>query len=99
MDGVTYCIDASSLIELKQDFPTGVFPAVWKSIAELAASCRLIAPDEVVRGIERDDVLGPGAKRRKKVFRRLDQQQIDLAREVAPRFPKLVHALGHLTYP
>jgi hypothetical protein len=30
MAGEIYCIDASSLIKLKQDFPRAVFPSVWK---------------------------------------------------------------------
>ena len=89
MDEVTYCIDASSLIKLKQDFPQGVFPAVWEKVEELAGSGRLIAPDEVAWEVESDDVLGSWTKRHKKMFRRLDQQQIDLAKEVERRFPKL----------
>jgi hypothetical protein len=89
MDGVTYCVDASSLIKLKQDFPPSVFPAVWEKVEELAGNGRLIAPDEVAREVENDDVLGPWTKRHKKVFRRLDQQQIDLAKDIETRFPKL----------
>jgi len=89
MSVANYCIDASSLIKLKQDFPPGVFPNVWEKVEELVGSGRLIAPDEVAREIENDDVLGPWAKRHKKMFRRLDQQQINLVKEIALRFPKL----------
>jgi hypothetical protein len=42
----TYCIDASSLIKLKQDYRRNVFSGVWDKIEELAQADRLIAPDE-----------------------------------------------------
>ncbi len=89
MSEANYCIDASSLIKLKQDFPPSVFPAVWEKVEELVGSGRLIAPDEVAKEIENDDALDPWAKRHKKMFRRLDQQQINLVKEIEERFPKL----------
>jgi hypothetical protein len=89
MGGASYCIDASSLIKLKQDFPPGVFPAVWEKVEQLVGSDRLIAPDEVAKEIEKDDVLGPWAKRHKEMFQRLDLQQINLVKEIEVRFPKL----------
>jgi hypothetical protein len=84
-----YCIDASSLIEIKQRFPQKVFPGVWEKVQDLIRERRLIAPDEVFREIEKDDVLGPWAKRHKKMFLKLDQEQIDAARDVTARFPSL----------
>jgi hypothetical protein len=84
-----YCIDASSLIRLKQDFPRKVFPTVWERMEELIRAGRLIAPDEVFREVEKDDVLGPWAKRNKKMFRRPDQEQIDAAKDVTSRLPSL----------
>jgi Domain of unknown function (DUF4411) len=84
-----YCFDASSIIRLKQDFPRKVFPSVWEKVEELIRADRLIAPDEVFREVEKDDVLGPWAKRHKKMFMRPEQQQIDAARDVASRFPSL----------
>ncbi len=84
-----YCIDASSLIEIKQRFPRKVFPGVWEKVEELIPVGRLIAPDEVLREIEGDDVLGPWARRHKKMFISLDQEQIDAARDVTARFPGL----------
>jgi hypothetical protein len=89
MSEANYCIDASSLIKLKQDFPPEVFPGVWQRVEELIASGRLIAPDEVAKEIENDDALGPWAKRHRKMFRRLDQEQINLVKETAGRFPGL----------
>lgn len=84
-----YCSDASSIIRLKQDFPRKVFPAVWEKVEELIRVGRLIAPDEVYREIEKDDVLSPWAKKHKKMFVKPDQQQIDAAKDVASRFPSL----------
>lgn len=89
MAGEIYCIDASSLIKLKQDFPRAVFPAVWKRVEQLVAEGRLIAPEEVAKEIEPDDELRPWAKQHKRMFRRLDQQQLDLTQEIAAAFPAL----------
>jgi hypothetical protein len=89
MAGAIYCIDASSLIKLRQDFPRTVFPAVWKRVEQLAAEGRLIAPDEVAREIKPDDELGPWAKQHKNMFRRIDQQQLNFAQEIEAEFPAL----------
>jgi len=59
MPGDTYCIDASSLIKLKQDFPRTVFPTVWGRIEGLVSDGHLFAPIEVFNEIEKDDILGP----------------------------------------
>ena len=85
----TYCIDASSLINLKQYYRRKVFSGVWDKIEEMVRADRLIAPDEVRREIEKDDVLGPWAKKNKKMFRKLDQEQTDTAKDVITLFPNL----------
>jgi hypothetical protein len=84
-----YCIDASSLIRLKQDFPRKVFPTVWERVEELIRARRLIAPDEVFREVENDDVVGPWAKQNRKTFRKPSQEQIDAAKGVVSSFPNL----------
>jgi len=89
MAGEIYCIDASSLIKLKQDFPRAVFPSVWKRVEQLVVDTRLIAPDEVARELEPDDELRPWAKQHKKMFRRINQQQLHSAQEVMAEFPAL----------
>lgn len=89
MPGDTYCIDASSLIKLKQDFPRTVFPTVWERIEGLVSDGRLFAPIEVFNEIEKDDILGSWAKQRKTMFRPLDQAQADLAKEIVNDFPGL----------
>jgi hypothetical protein len=84
-----YCADASSLIKLKQEFRRSVFPTLWERVEKLVQDGRLIAANEVLEEIKKDDVLGPWAKKNKKLFRKLDQKQVELAREVATRFPEL----------
>ena len=85
----TYCIDASSLINLKQYYRRKVFSGVWDKIEEMVRAGRLIAPDEVRREIEKDDLLGPWAKKNKKMFRKPDQEQMDTAMDVIKHFPNL----------
>jgi hypothetical protein len=84
-----YCIDASSLIKLKQDFRRNVFPTLWDKVEKLIQQGRLIAANEVLEEIKRDDALGPWARKNKRMFKKLDQEQIELAGEVACKFPEL----------
>lgn len=84
-----YCIDASALIDLGKYFPPKVFPTVWDNLEELIREGRLFAPDEVFREVEKDDVVGPWAKKNKVLFRKPDQEQIDAAQKVVASFPHL----------
>jgi hypothetical protein len=87
-----YCTDASSLLKLKQDFRRSVFPTLWGKVEKLIQDGRLIAANEVLEEIKKDDVIGPWAKKHKKMFRGLEQKQVELATEVAARFPELAKA-------
>jgi hypothetical protein len=89
MAGDVYSVDASSLLKLKHDYPRKNFAPVWEKFEELVVAGRLFSSAEVLREIENDDVLGPWAKQHREMFRRLDQDQMDLAKEVVGRFPKL----------
>jgi hypothetical protein len=89
MPGDKYCVDASSLIKMKQDYPRKVFPTLWEKMEELVRVGRLIAPDEVQKEIEKDDLWGPWAKQNKKMFKRPDQDQINAAKDVVTRFPSI----------
>ena len=40
-----YCIDASSLLKMKEDFPRKVFPALWDRMEKLIKDGRLFAPE------------------------------------------------------
>lgn len=87
-----YCIDSSSLIEIKQRFPSDTFPSVWSRLSQLATSGRLFAPDEVLREIEKDLQLGPWAKSHRGMFRKPDAAQVTLTQQILGTFPKLVDA-------
>ena len=90
MQSDSYCIDSSSLIKLKQDYPRKTFPPVWDRIEGLIEEGRLFAPLEVFKEIEKDDVLGPWCKKRKqKLFRALDSTQWAVAKQIADKFPQL----------
>ena len=89
MANETYCIDASSLINLKQYYRRKVFSGLWDKIEDMVRTGRLIAPDEVRREIEKDDLLGPWAKKNKKMFRNPDQEQMNTAKDVIKHFPNL----------
>ncbi|MBI4641979.1 MAG: DUF4411 family protein [Candidatus Tectomicrobia bacterium] len=39
-----YCIDTSSLIDLKRRYPMDIFPCVWDKLHSLAQFGRLISP-------------------------------------------------------
>ena len=84
-----YCIDASSLINLKQYYKRKVFSGLWDKIEEMVHTGRLIAPDEVRREIAKDDLLGPWAKKNKKMFRNPDQELMDTTKDVIKDFTNL----------
>src|SRR3990172_8959313 len=88
MQSDSYCIDSSSLIKLKQDYPRKTFPPVWDRIEGLIEEGRLFAPLEVFKEIEKDDVLGPWCKKRKqKLFRAFDWGQWAYAKQIADKSP------------
>ncbi len=60
-----YCIDASSLLKMKEDFPRKVFPALWDRMEKLIKDGRLFAPEEVFKEIESDDEISAWAVQQK----------------------------------
>lgn len=84
-----YCIDASSLLKLKQDFRRVVFATVWQRIEEIIKNQRLFCPVEVLHEIENDRELGPWARNRSDMFRKLDLDQWTIATRVIKQFPAL----------
>lgn len=88
---IIYCIDTSALIDLKQLYPSDVFSTLWKKLDELVKQGRLIAPREVLKEIEeKDDELLRWVKKHKKMFKKLNQQQVEVVKEIQQRFPTLV---------
>ena len=87
-----YCIDTSSLIELKEKYPKEIFATLWEKIDELIQKGRIIAPVKVKKEIERgDDELKKWVndKKRKKMFIKPDENQVKKAKEILKKYPFL----------
>jgi hypothetical protein len=84
-----YCADASSLLKLKQDFPSPSFPTLWDRVEQLVIGDRLFSPEEVLKEIENDDILASWAKQRKRMFRAMSEEIWEVARAVTKQFPGL----------
>ena len=86
-----YCIDTSPLIVLKNYYARDIFPSLWQDFDKLMQQRIVIAPREVLRELEKiADELWQWAKARKKMFRKLDREQIQFAQDIMARFPDLV---------
>lgn len=92
--GYYYCIDTSALIDLKKLYPCNIFPSLWESFEKLISQGRLIAPREVLNElqsfIDKDDELLRLAKKHKKMFKDLDNEQQLQVRNILRDFPRLV---------
>jgi len=86
---IIYCIDTSSLIELKEKYPQTIFTNLWNNIDELIQKGRIIAPVEVKKEIEKgDDELKSWVKnkRRNKMFIKPDKFQFEKAKEILSKY-------------
>lgn len=89
-----YCIDTSSLIEIKDRYPQDVtmFKKVWNNIENLYKTKRLIAPIEVLKEIEQgDDELKRWTKG-KKIFVKPDKKQGEKIKEILEKYPFLANS-------
>lgn len=87
-----YCIDTSSLIEMKDKYPKDTFPSVWQNMERLCKEGRLIAPIEVKKEIEQvDDELKRWSKgkEKKKIFIKQDEKQTERMKEILAKYPFL----------
>ena len=85
-----YCIDTSSLIEMKDRYPIDVFVDLLPKMESLIEDGRLIAPIEVKREIERgDDELKRWIKGKRKLFVRPDMRQIKKVKQILKDYPFL----------
>jgi hypothetical protein len=88
-----YCIDTSALVDLWRVFyPPDVFPSLWEEdIENLISEGFLIAPQEVFNELKnRDDGLFEWAKKHRKMFKDLDEEQVKLVRKTERKFPELI---------
>jgi len=83
-----YCIDTSSLINLKP-FRKDVFPTIWNKLEDLVQNEELIAPIEVYGEIEAGkDYIYDWCKSNKSMFKDIDECQIQKLAEVRLKYDK-----------
>jgi len=91
-----YCIDTSSLIEMKDKYPQDVtlFEKVWENMDNLCKENRLIAPVKVLKEIEQgDDELKKWAKGKvKKIFVKPDKKQSEKIKEILAKYSFLANS-------
>jgi hypothetical protein len=87
-----YCNDTSATLDgWKRYYPPDVFPSLWKYLEGLIAAVELIAPDEVLHELARnDDEVFQWAKAQVRMFVSLDEDIQRATQEVLAAFPKLV---------
>ena len=78
IEGTIYCIDTSALINLwRGPYAPDIFPGIRKDIEGLVRNGRLVAPWQVHTEIEvRDDDLHDWAKAHTRMFKRLDEVEL-----------------------
>jgi hypothetical protein len=92
-DGL-YCIDTSSLIDLKL-YPRDLFGSLWAFLEEMIAAERLIAPNEVLRELEKgDDEIYKWAVTQKKAFINLTPELGIILSEVLADVPELAKTIA-----
>lgn len=85
-----YCIDTSSLIEMKDRYPRDVFIDLLPKMEKLINDGRLIAPVEVKKEIEQgDDELKKWVKGKKGLFVKPDARQFKKMKEILEKYPFL----------
>ena len=86
-----YVIDTSALVDLwRRRYPRDVFPSLWQKIEEMISSGELVAPQEVLSELKRqDDELHEWAKKQN-CFKDLDADQIRHVKRILKEFPSLI---------
>lgn len=88
--GYCYSIDTSALIDLKPYFPD-IFTSLWKNLENLISQERLFAPREVFEELKKkDDELFKWAKGHRRMFKDLDNAQMEQMRNILRDFPNFV---------
>ena len=88
---VVYCVDSSALIEIRERYPSAIFPGLWEGLTELVRAGRFIAPREVLKEVEKDTGLNAWLKRnRKRMFVAPTQAQVNKTIEILQRFSDLI---------
>jgi hypothetical protein len=83
-----YCVDTSSLVALKWNYPRKSLRPLWELLEQLADDGRLIAPHEVLRELDRvEDEMKAWAKARSGIFVPIDGEQGNALKEIQVEFP------------
>src|SRR5262249_4389961 len=86
-----YCIDTSSLVNLRKWRPGRQHAESWQCLEELIEADRLIAPKAILEELEQlDDTLLKWVRKHKRMFRRTSRELVGRAQEILQRFPNLV---------
>ena len=85
-----YCIDTSSVVALKRNYPRKALGPLWDLLEQLADEGRLIAPHEVQRELDGvDDEMKAWAKARSGIFVPIDAEQGNVLKEIQTEFPEV----------
>ena len=91
-----YCVDTSALIDLKKTYPRNIFPSLWENFEKLISEGRIIAPREVLKELEqyadKTDVLLKWVKKNKKMFKDLDEAQLQHVSNILSNHPNFANA-------
>ena len=83
-----YCIDASSLINLKP-YRRDIFPTIWDNLEKMVKNGELISHLEVYKELEvGQDAIYRWCKSNKRMFKDMDECQIQKLQEVKNQYDK-----------
>ena len=90
---MAYCIDTSAILDgWVRNYPRDVFPTLWDKLEKMIADGRLVAPDEVLKELAKnDDDLHKWARLQEGLFCPLDDDVQIATAEILRDFPKLVN--------
>lgn len=90
---MAYCIDTSAILDgWNRYYPREVFPLLWDNLENMISAGRLVAPDEVLRELAKnDDGAYEWARLHKGLFCPLDDNIQEATAEILAAFPRLVN--------
>ncbi|MBZ5633724.1 MAG: DUF4411 family protein [Acidobacteriia bacterium] len=90
---MAYCIDTSAILDgWVRYYPRDVFPTLWDNLENMIAGGRLVAPDEVLKELSKnDDDLHSWARLQDGLFCPLEADIQIATAEILGAFPKLVN--------
>ena len=82
-----YVVDTSSLVNLRQYYPSAAFSALWDKLGSLAKAEKMIAPIQVYRELKsKDDELLEWAKQHKTMFKKNRNDEIKFAATLTDKY-------------